>query len=88
MNLQQLQLGMQQLFSKTIVSNFTYTVHVLGTTECSEGGGWYMACHAYNRVCNLKYVNTATNDFMHLVKHCAQVLIISACCVDLSCNFA
>ena len=25
----------------------TMQVHVLETTECSEEGGWYMACHAY-----------------------------------------
>ena len=40
------------------------------------------------RVRNLEYETTAMNDFMRSVKHCTQVLIISAHCVDWSCKFA
>ena len=41
---------------------------------------WY-CLHRFNRVRNLEYESTAMNDFMRSVKHCTQVLIVSAHCV-------
>ena len=41
-----------------------------------------------SRVRNLEYESTAMNDFMCSVKHCTQVLIVGAHCVDRSCTFA
>ena len=40
------------------------------------------------RVRNLEYKSTAMNDFMRSVKHCIQVLIVGAHCIDWSCTFA
>ena len=42
-----------------------------------------------HRVRNLEYKSTAMNDFMPLMKHCTQVLIVGAHCrIHLSCTFA
>ena len=40
------------------------------------------------RVRNLEYESTAMNDFMRSVKHCIQVLIVGARCVDWSRKFS
>ena len=44
----------------------------------------YSSARAHGRVRNLEYERTAMNDFMRSVKHCTQVLIVSAHCVDRS----
>ena len=50
--------------------------------------GSVLSTNVSHRVRNLEYESTAMNDFMRSVKHCTQVLIVGAHCVDRSCTFA